>query len=301
MAKGSRAESPLTGILCVDKPAGWTSHDVVAKVRRLSGQRQIGHTGTLDPMATGLLVLCLGRATRLVEYMTGHGKAYEGTIQLGAATTTDDAEGEVTESAPVPPLTGEDLARVAAEFTGTIQQVPPAFSAVKVGGQRAYAVARRGGDVTLAARPVTIHSLALEVEAPDRLGIRVECGAGTYVRSLARDIGVALGTRAHLWALRRTQVGAFTLADAVPLDALIEAETPDFEALLLPADEGVGDLAAAIVRDERGARLAQGGRIRVAAAGPAEPARVYTTSGEFLGIGAIDGASVLRPVKVLTV
>jgi tRNA pseudouridine55 synthase len=200
--------------LLVDKPSGWTSHDVVAKVRGLSRQRQIGHTGTLDPMATGLLVLCLGRATRLVEYMVGHDKAYTGIIQLGASTTTDDAEGEVTERAPVPALTADDQRRVAAAFTGRIEQVPPAYSAVKVAGQRAYAVARKGGAVSLGARPVTVYEMALELEGSDRLRIEVRCSSGTYVRSLARDMGVALGTLGHLAALRRKSVGGFGVEDA---------------------------------------------------------------------------------------
>lgn len=301
MPRARGTESGLTGILLVDKPPGWTSHDVVARVRGLSGQRQIGHSGTLDPMATGLLVLCLGRATRLVEYMVGHDKAYQGVIQLGTSTATDDAEGEVVERAAVPTLTADDLRRVAVAFTGRIEQVPPAYSAVKVAGQRAYAVARRGGAVALAARAVIVHELALELDASDRLRIDVRCGSGTYVRSLARDIGAALGALGHLAALRRTKVGAFGVDEAVPLAALTEVPRERFAELLLPVDEGVLDLDAAIVSDGHGALLAHGGRIQAVAERPAEHARVYTVTGEFVGIGAVDVPGVVRPVKVLTV
>jgi tRNA pseudouridine55 synthase len=299
MPRGRPAEPGLSGILLVDKPAGWTSHDVVAKVRRLAGQRQVGHTGTLDPMATGLLVLCLGRATRLVEYMVGHDKSYSGVVQLGASTTTDDAEGEVVERTAVPPLSFEDLERVARQFQGPLQQVPPAFSAVKIEGQRAYAVARKGGNVTLAPRPVTVYTLKLEFEAPDRLRLDVTCSAGTYVRSLARDIGRALGTRAHLASLRRLRVGPFQVDDAYPLEALMQSGPEDFPRFLLPIDEGVADLGAAIVTEERAVRVAHGERIRAAATRPEDALRLYTTGGQFVGIAAIDSTNVVRPVKVL--
>jgi tRNA pseudouridine55 synthase len=268
MARRSRTEPEHHGILLVDKPAGWTSHDVVAQVRGLARQRQIGHTGTLDPLATGLLVLCLGRGTRLVEYMVGHDKAYEGEIRLGAATTTDDAEGEVIEAAPVPAVTAEMLRGLEARFSGAIEQIPPAFSAVNIQGQRAYAIARKGGAPALQPRPVVIYSLHLEVAAPETLRIAVSCGAGTYVRSLARDIGRALGTTGHLASLRRTRVGAFDIRDAWEIEALgVIASAGLLGETLIPPDEGVADLAAAIVAPG-GAQLAHGAHITVAADGP---------------------------------
>ncbi|MEX0683430.1 MAG: tRNA pseudouridine(55) synthase TruB [Dehalococcoidia bacterium] len=300
-AQPARAQPAHHGILLVDKPAGWTSHDVVAKVRGLARQRSIGHTGTLDPMATGLLVLCLGPATRLVEYMAGHDKTYEGDIRLGAATTTDDAEGEVTETAPIPALTADLLRALEAEFTGTIQQVPPAFSAVKIAGQRAYAVARKGGAPALQPRPVTIHTLHLEPGAADTLRIRVTCGAGTYVRSLARDMGRALGSAGHLAALRRTRAGLFDIDDAWPLDDLITlAGAGLFAEALLPPDEGVADLAAAILSTERAARLANGSRLEVESEVPIAVARVYDSEGKFVAVGQVRDDRILLPLKVFT-
>jgi tRNA pseudouridine55 synthase len=300
MAPRSRTEPELDGILLVDKPAGWTSHDVVAKVRGLARQRQIGHTGTLDPLATGLLVLCLGRATRLVEYMTGHNKTYEGEIRLGAATTTDDAEGEVVVTVPVPPLTDEVLRRVEAQFSGAIEQVPPAFSAVKVAGQRAYAVARKGGSPTLQPRPVTVHALRLTPAGLESLRIEATVSAGTYVRSLARDIGRALGSEGHLASLRRTRAGLFDLSGAWPLDDLVTlAAAGLFGEALLPQDEGVADLAAAILSPERARLLANGERLRVESGGPIPVARVFDSTGEFVAIGQVRDDQILQPLKVL--
>jgi tRNA pseudouridine55 synthase len=297
----TRTEPQHHGIVLVDKPAGWTSHDVVAKVRGLAKQRQVGHTGTLDPMATGLLVVCLGRATRLVEYMVGHEKRYEGEIQLGAATTTDDAEGDITSRAPVPELDGPRLEAIAGQFTGEIEQVPPAFSAVKVAGQRAYAVARKGGEPGLQARRVTVHELRLEATGGDRLRVDVTCGSGTYVRSLARDIGRALGTVGHLAALRRTCAGGFEVGDAWSLEELqVLAAGGLFGEAVLPPDAGVTELAAAIVGVERARQLANGGRLRVETAGSIPLARVFDSRGEFVAIGCVRADQELRPLKVFT-
>jgi len=291
----------VDGILLVDKPGGWTSHDVVARVRRLAGQRRIGHTGTLDPMATGLLVLCLGNATRLVEYMTGHDKAYAGEIALGTTTTTDDAEGEVLATRPVPPLAEGVLRGLALQFTGDIEQAPPRFSAIQRGGQRAHAVARRGGELRIEARPVTVHHLELTAIAPERLSIAVTCGAGTYVRSLARDIGEALGCGAHLASLRRERAGRFVLEDAWTLaevEALAGAHR--LEHALLPADEGIIDLEAALVVDETARRLALGQPAPASqAAGESGPLRLYSGGGAFVGIGSAREGE-LRPVKIFT-
>lgn len=300
MAK--RTSGGPEGILLIDKPQGWTSHDVVARARGICRQRRIGHTGTLDPMATGLLVLCLGRATRLVEYMTAHDKEYVGEMLLGAETDTDDAEGTITARAPVPPLTGADLERVAAEFRGVIQQVPPAYSAVKVDGQRAYAVARKGGDLELRPRPVRIDHFELQQVAPDRLGFRVACGAGTYVRSLARDLGRRLGCGAHLTALRRTHVGAFSVEEAITLDVLQEfADQQRLDLVLRASDEGVANLPAAILGERSVASWLNGQRIRTGEPGQlAEALRAYSFDGSFLGMGALDITGELRGVKVFT-
>lgn len=302
MPKRTKSSSGIDGILLIDKPTGWTSHDVVARARGLTGQRRIGHTGTLDPMATGLLVLCLGRATRLVEYMTGHDKRYTGRIRLGQSTDTDDAEGQVLSENPVPPLTAAALAEVAREFTGPLLQRPPAYSAVKVAGQRAYAVARAGKDVVLEPRPVTVHRLSLEQLEPGLLAITVECGAGTYIRSIARDIGARLGCGAHLAELRRTHAGGFDVEEAISLERLAEViEAGRLDALLRPADEGVIELAAAIVTAERGERLRHGLVLQGVDPGalPAGLARIYDAGGDFLAIGAIGESGSVRARKVL--
>jgi tRNA pseudouridine55 synthase len=289
----------LDGILCVDKPAGWTSHDVVAKVRRISGQRKIGHTGTLDPAATGLLVLCLGLATRLVEYMTAHDKAYRGIIQLGVSTTTDDAEGEVVRTESVPEITGDVLRNLERRFSGELDQRPPAYSAVGVGGRRAYALARAGAPPVLPARRVVVHQLALERLPNDRLAIAVECGPGTYIRSLARDIGDAIGCGAHLASLRRERAGRLMLEDALTLE---EVEAAAAESVLsrhiLSPDEGLLDERALIISEQHGRALAQGQRLSCGPAATIARARIYDTGGAFIGVGAVESGRI-RPLKVL--
>lgn len=218
-----------TGLLLVDKPQGLTSHDVVARARRALGTRKVGHAGTLDPMATGLLTLGVGPATRLLTYLVGLDKTYETTMRLGAATTTDDAEGEVVstaETAAITAVTDEQLAEGIRALTGEIDQRPSSVSAIKVDGRRAYDRVRAGEEVELASRRVTIGAFevlavrrsaaAIEVDA------RIDCSSGTYIRALARDLGTALGIGGHLTALRRTRVGTFEVADAVSLEALAE-------------------------------------------------------------------------------
>lgn len=218
------------GLLVVDKPAGWTSHDVVSRCRRLAGTRKVGHAGTLDPMATGVLVVGVGRATKLLTYVVGADKAYDATIRLGVATTTDDAEGEVVEAIGVGSgVDGADLAREVAALTGDIRQVPTTVSAIKVDGRRAYARARAGEDVVLEARPVTVSSFDVLGTRPATtddgvavvdVDVSVVVSSGTYVRALARDLGAALGTGGHLTALRRTRVGGYELATARTLEEL---------------------------------------------------------------------------------
>lgn len=297
-----KSESPLHGILLVDKPAGWTSHDVVAKVRRLTGQRRIGHTGTLDPAATGLLVLCLGQATRLVEYITAHDKRYTGEIALGTATTTDDAEGEIISSRPVPVVSTDALAALTRRFTGVLHQVPPAFSAVSVDGQRSYAVARKGATLDLPARPVTIHNLQLTAVAPDRLRIDAHCGAGTYIRSLARDIGAELGCGGHLATLRRLASGSFRLEDAWSLDEIERVSAAGrIDEVLLPADEGMTAFDAAILGADGIAELSFG-RMYMPATPvirACEVARLYTADGAFKGVASLSNSGEIRPLKLL--
>ena len=222
------------GLLLVDKPAGWTSHDVVARVRRVCGTRRVGHAGTLDPMATGVLVLGVGRATKLLTFLVGCDKTYAATVRLGQTTITDDAEGEVVTEADASGVTRETLAAAVSGLTGPIEQVPSSVSAIKVGGKRSYARVRAGEDVQLAARPVTVRrfdvlDVRIAVSFLD-VDIEVDVSSGTYVRALARDLGAVLGVGGHLTALRRTHVGRFDLATSTPLDEL----DPERPAPLIP-------------------------------------------------------------------
>jgi tRNA pseudouridine55 synthase len=230
--------NPASGILLVDKPQGITSHDVVSRTRKLAGTRKIGHAGTLDPMATGLLVLGMNSSTRLLTFVVGLGKEYFATVRLGQSSDTDDAEGTLGEPADATAVSDAQIAAGVAALTGDISQVPSSFSAIKVDGKRAYALARAGEDVELTARAVTIH--AFDVLETRRgagesgrfvdLDVRIECSSGTYIRALARDLGDALGVGGHLMALRRSKVGPFDVAEASTLDDLVVDER-----LLTPA------------------------------------------------------------------
>ncbi len=237
----------MNGILIVDKPLGPTSHDVVAVVRRAARQKKVGHAGTLDPLATGLLVLALGQATRTIEFLVGHDKVYEARVRLGQATTTYDAEGETiaTHEGPLP--TRDEVETALGALRGEIMQRPPIFSAIKQGGEALYEKARRGEAVEVAARPVTIHALRVTAWEPPHVGLHVHCSKGTYIRSLAHDLGAALGVGGHLSALRRVASGAFTLAQARPLDAIKSATPEEIEAMLLPVGVGLEALPTILV------------------------------------------------------
>lgn len=214
------------GIVVVDKPAGMTSHDVVGRCRRIFGTRRVGHAGTLDPMATGVLVIGVDRATKILGLLTAASKSYDATIRLGQSTSTEDAEGTVLQQLPAKHLTDGAIAAVIADLCGDIEQVPSAVSAVKVGGRRAYRLVREGHSVDLPARPVRVDRF--EISAARRhdqlvdIDVEVDCSSGTYIRALARDLGAALGVGGHLTALRRTRVGRFGLAEAALLDDLAE-------------------------------------------------------------------------------
>ncbi|MDC7123568.1 tRNA pseudouridine(55) synthase TruB [Cellulomonas fimi] len=225
---GPRRPTAADGLVVVDKPQGWTSHDVVARTRRLAATRKVGHAGTLDPMATGVLVLGVGRATKLLTYVVGADKEYTATVRLGVATTTDDAEGEVVAVRDASGISDAALDAAVAALTGPILQVPSSVSAIKVAGERAYARVRAGEQVELAARPVTVsrfdvharRSVVVEGTAALDVDVTVVCSSGTYVRALARDVGAALGVGGHLTALRRTRVGGFGLDVARTLEEL---------------------------------------------------------------------------------
>jgi tRNA pseudouridine55 synthase len=317
----------MNGLLIIDKPQGLSSHDVVARARRMLREKRIGHAGTLDPMATGVLVLCVGQATRLSEYLLGEDKAYEGLIKLGERTNTDDAEGEVIATRPVPAITDAMLRALEAQFSGEIEQVPPQFSAIQKGGQRAYALARKGETVELAARRVVMWEIHLAqpddgrwtmddvrsaIRRPSSIVIRVRCGAGTYIRSLARDIGEALGCGGHLIALRRTQSGHFTLGDAVTLEQLEAASKAGAaQTLLLPMDRAVADWPA-VQLDEAQANKIRHGQVTSLMAhsghkplalspnGERELVRVYDARRNFIAVARWDGTTLV-PVKVFDI
>ncbi|MEV3922033.1 tRNA pseudouridine(55) synthase TruB [Actinomadura coerulea] len=271
-----------SGLVIVDKPAGWTSHDVVGKMRRLAKTRRVGHAGTLDPMATGVLVLGIGKATRLLGHLALTRKGYDATIRLGESTNTDDAEGETIATASAEAVTEEALRAGVAELTGTIQQVPPQVSAIKVNGERAYKMARKGEDVELAARPVTVdeftvldvrrHGGLIDVDAS------VSCSSGTYIRALARDLGASLGCGGHLTALRRTRVGSYDLSMARTLDRLAE------ELEILPMAEAVAAVfPRRDVSDDDARKVAHGGRLPAVGLGPG-PVGVFAPDGTLLAL-----------------
>lgn len=244
------------GLVVVDKPAGWTSHDVVARLRRIYGQRRVGHAGTLDPDATGVLLVGLGRATRLLRFLQEAGKAYRGRVAFGVATDTLDASGAVLERTEMP-LTRAQVVGAARRFVGDIEQVPPMVSAIKVGGRKLYELARDGTEVERAARRVRVDRLEVVDFEPGpypEATIDVECGSGTYIRTLAADLGTALGGCAHLASLRRTRVGSFTLDEARPIEG-IEAD-PD--AAVVPLAVAMRDLPGVVVDDTVARAVAHG-------------------------------------------
>ncbi len=232
----------VSGVLVIDKPIGLTSHDVVQIIRRGTGIRRAGHTGTLDPRASGVLVVLVGPAVRLSEYVSAADKRYQATIRLGSSTDTYDSEGEVTDTAPLNGISEDSFLDVLNSFVGEIEQIPPPYSAVKVKGRKAYEMARKGEEVELEPRKIQVYSLDVLEWAPPEVVVDVYCSSGTYVRSLANDLGKALGTGAHLIGLRRTKSGRFTLRDAVPLRRLKEAfDAGDWYRYLIPAADALGD------------------------------------------------------------
>jgi tRNA pseudouridine55 synthase len=296
-----RKGKAVNGWLVLDKPAGMTSTQAVAAVRRLFEAQKAGHAGTLDPLATGILPIALGEATKTVPYAVEGRKHYAFTVRWGAATDTDDAEGRVVATAEARP-TPEEIEALLPGFTGEIMQVPPAFSAVKIDGERAYDLARSGEAVALEARPVHIEALALDA-CPDRdtAVLVAQCGKGTYVRSLARDLGRALGCLGHVVALRRTRVGCFAEEHAVALEALraaAEEGEAALQRLLHPVEAVLDDLAALVVGHDDAARLARGQPVLVRGHGTYTPGPAYAVcKGRLIAVGEIDRGE-MRPTRV---
>lgn len=296
--EGRRRRRDIDGVLLVDKPRGGSSNTILQRVRYLLNATKAGHGGTLDPLATGLLVVCFGEATKFSAQLLEGGKTYTGEIQLGSRTDTGDAEGAVIESSAVPALP-DDLQSLARQFTGEIVQQPPIYSALKHQGRPLYEYARAGTPVAAKPRVITIHRLILEAVGAEKLVFEVTCSSGTYVRSLAEDLGVALGTVGHLSALRRTASGGFRVADAITPEALEQLPMEGREALLFPPDTLVRDVPAWEVDAGTAAAIRQGRTV------PAQPGvgvgrvRLYGPGRVFLGLGQADDAGRVQPVRLL--
>ena len=298
--QGRQERAAVNGVLLLNKPAGMTSNQALQKVKRLLRARKAGHTGSLDPAATGMLPLCFGEATKVCAYLLDADKTYRVTAKLGESTDTGDADGKVTGTADVPDLDREGWKAILASFVGEIEQVPPMYSALKKDGKRLYELARKGETVEREARPVTIHDIELLEIAGTRLVFRVHCSKGTYVRTLVEDIAKAAGTMAHTAKLHRETVGAFRAEDMLDLagaEAAANDEGAPLKERLMPADAALTGWPEVRVAAADETRFC-GGQA-VACDGSAEGlARVYGARGHFLGIGESDGAGRVAPRRI---
>lgn len=289
---------PVDGLILLDKPQGLSSNQALQKVRNLLRAEKAGHTGALDPLATGVLPICLGEATKAAGILLGNDKAYEVEARLGETTDTDDAEGQTLRERPVPVFSAADIAALLPRFTGDIQQVPPIYSALKQGGEPLYVKARRGESIALAARPVSIHAIELLDIGPESLRLRVTCGSGTYIRSLVRDLGEALGCGAHVTALRRLWVEPFQdlpLWTLESLQALAGQGEAALDAALLPVEQALRAVPKVPLSAEQARRLGMGQPVRVPeAAETAEPVQLCDESGRSLGLAHIGPDGTVR-------
>ena len=296
-------KNAISGALVVDKPVGMTSHDVVQAIRNGTGLRRAGHTGTLDPRASGVLVILVGPAVRLSEYVSASDKRYQAIIRLGGSTDTFDAEGLVTPTKDPVNVTEAQFEEALQTFVGEIEQTPPPYSAVKVQGRKAYEMAREGEEVELAPRKITVHHLEVLEWAPPEVVIDVHCSSGTYVRSLANDLGVMLGCGAYLVGLRRTKSGRFSLRDSVPLRKLQEAFTAgNWYQYLIPAAEALGDWPAVELNPDEVEGVRHGHRVKVVGEPTETKVRGVSTQGELVALMEItineDGSREWQPKKV---
>jgi len=296
MGRRSRDDPAVAGLLLLDKPQGLTSHDVVSRVRRALGIGRVGHSGTLDPMATGLMLVGCGWVTRLLRFSDQVPKTYEAEVTLGIETATWDAEGEVVETRAVA-ATRDDVAAALQSFVGPIDQVPPMYSAVKVGGEKLYEKARRGEDIDRAPRRVEIHAIELHSVDAAVVGFRIDCSAGTYVRSIAHDLGVALGTGAHLSALRRTRIGPHEVGAAITLDRLQSAQAGEARTMLSPAGEAVAHLPFVEVDDVAAGQVLSGRPMPEI--GEGDVAVFSASSGAVLAVYTAGRPAVVRPPDVV--
>ncbi len=302
MKNSQDVKNAISGALVVDKPVGMTSHDVVQAIRNGTGLRRAGHTGTLDPRASGVLVVLVGPAVRLSEYVSASDKRYQAIIRLGGTTDTYDAEGKFTPTKNPVDVTEAEFEAVLQTFVGEIEQTPPPYSAVKVQGRKAYEMARQGEEVELAPRKITVHHLEVLEWAPPEVVIDVHCSSGTYVRSLANDLGVKLGCGAYLVGLRRTKSGRFSLRDSVPLRKLQEAfAAGNWYQYLIPAAEALGDWPAVELNPDEVEAVRHGHRAKAKDI-PGEKVRGVSTQGELVALMELvtneDGSKEWQPKKV---
>ena len=296
-------KNAISGALVVDKPVGMTSHDVVQAIRNGTGLRRADHTGTLDPRASGVLVILVGPAVRLSEYVSASDKRYQAIIRLGGSTDTFDAEGQVTLSKDPLTVTEAQFEEALKTYIGEIEQTPPPYSAVKVQGRKAYEMARQGEEVELAPRKITVHHLEVLEWTPPEVVIDVHCSSGTYVRSLANDLGIKLGCGAYLVGLRRTKSGRFTLRDSVPLRKLQEAFTAgNWYQYLIPAAEALGDWPAVELNPDEVEDIRHGHRAKDVGETPETKVRGVSTQGELVALMELtineDGSREWQPKKV---
>jgi tRNA pseudouridine55 synthase len=290
----------VNGILLLDKPVGLSSNAALQEARRLYRARKAGHTGSLDPLASGVLPLCFGHATKIAGLLLEADKTYVATLALGTRTATGDAEGEVVERAPVPPLEAAAVAAACQAFVGPRQQVPPMYSALKYAGRPLYALARLGLEIERAPRPIVIHALALLRLAPASIEFEVCCSTGTYVRTLGEELAGALGSCGHLTALRRTSVAAFAGRPLHRLAELAALGEQARDALLVPADAALADWPATVL-DAQGVAHVRHGRAAGCPPAPAGRARIYGPGGELIGLGVVDPSGVrVAPTRLLS-
>ncbi|HFC53138.1 MAG TPA: tRNA pseudouridine(55) synthase TruB [Gammaproteobacteria bacterium] len=294
---------PVNGILLLDKPHGITSNQALQKVKRLFRARKAGHTGNLDPMASGVLPICLGEATKMSAFLLDADKGYRGTIKLGVRTSSADAEGEVIERCPVPELREEQIREVLARFTGDIRQIPPMHSALKHQGQPLYKLARQGVEVERKPRSVTIYRLELLGFADDEIEVEILCSKGTYVRTLAEEIGAALGSCAHLGGLVRTSAGPFELERSVTMERLEREAAQGLEALdglLLPIESALADRPAVTLPRETAHYFCKGQPVFVPRVSAEGWVRIYGGEGRFLGVGTVQEDGRVAPKRLLS-
>lgn len=290
---------PLSGIFLLDKATGLSSNAALQRVRRLFRAEKAGHTGSLDPLASGLLPICLGEATKLAGFLLDHDKRYQVRIRLGITTTTGDAEGEVLATAPVPALTEQTIQALLARFQGETLQTPPMYSALRYQGQRLYELARRGIEVERPARPVTLHEIHLLAIGADSLELAVHCSKGTYIRTLAEDIGTALGCGGHVTLLRRTGVGDLTLTQACTESALAALSEDERLTGLLAPDAIVKHIPAIHLSDEAGFCVSRGQTVPATGASAVGTVRLYVRQTRFLGMGEVRSDGYVAPRRLL--